>query len=213
MSFCSSSSCPSSPRLQAREQAQKRQPVDGLDGKCKCFVSKEEECSWRDISTEFDRPLNEGDCMPVQPLPVSEAKLVKHPHSLAENSTRTSKSAVTPMISSNPEEIERCIDDLPQHRNAKNSRTHDSSAKLFKSCMLQTHLVNKISSELRYYKSDYQPFTGIIIHRTGGKMVKILDLDDHSAHSRHVDQLKVNEGGDSNFGFDHSLINPDSVEN
>ncbi|VDQ00056.1 unnamed protein product [Trichobilharzia regenti] len=47
----------------------------------------------------------------------------------------------------------------------------------------------------------------------GNRMVKILDIEDHSVHNRHLDQVKINEVGRSNYNFNDSATNPDFVDN
>lgn len=45
-----------------------------------------------------------------------------------------------------------------------------------------------------------------------GRMVKILEINNYSFRKRYIEQVKIDELGDSNYKFDHSLTNPDSVE-
>ncbi|VDQ13615.1 unnamed protein product [Trichobilharzia regenti] len=44
-------------------------------------------------------------------------------------------------------------------------------------------------------------------------MVKILDIENHSIHNKHVDQVKINAVGRSDYNFNDSAINPDFVDN
>lgn len=54
---------------------------------------------------------------------------------------------------------------------------------------------------------------GIIIQRMDIRIVKILDLYNHSVHRKQIDQMKINEVSDFYFNFDDSLINLNSIEN
>ncbi|VDQ11704.1 unnamed protein product [Trichobilharzia regenti] len=45
------------------------------------------------------------------------------------------------------------------------------------------------------------------------RTVKILDIEDHSVHNRHLDQVKMNEVGRSSCNFNDSATNPDFVDN
>ncbi|VDQ02607.1 unnamed protein product [Trichobilharzia regenti] len=47
----------------------------------------------------------------------------------------------------------------------------------------------------------------------GNRMVKILDIEDHSVHNRQLDQVKINEVGRSGYNFNDSATNPDFVDN
>ncbi|VDP97866.1 unnamed protein product [Trichobilharzia regenti] len=46
----------------------------------------------------------------------------------------------------------------------------------------------------------------------GNRVVKLLGIKDHSVHNRHLDQLKINEVGRSNYNFNYSVNNPDFVD-
>ncbi|VDQ08326.1 unnamed protein product [Trichobilharzia regenti] len=47
----------------------------------------------------------------------------------------------------------------------------------------------------------------------GNRMVEILDTEDHSVHNRHLDQVRINEVGRSDYNFNDSATNPDFVDN
>ncbi|VDQ11150.1 unnamed protein product [Trichobilharzia regenti] len=47
----------------------------------------------------------------------------------------------------------------------------------------------------------------------GNRMVKILDIGDHSVHNRHLDQVRINEVGRSDCNFNDSATDPDFVDN
>ncbi|VDQ04101.1 unnamed protein product [Trichobilharzia regenti] len=47
----------------------------------------------------------------------------------------------------------------------------------------------------------------------GNRMVKILDIEDHSVHNRHLDQVKINEVGLSDYNFNELAATPALVYN
>ncbi|VDQ16783.1 unnamed protein product [Trichobilharzia regenti] len=47
----------------------------------------------------------------------------------------------------------------------------------------------------------------------GNRMVKILDFEDNSVHNRHLDQVRINEVGRSDYDYNDSTTNPDCVDN
>ncbi|CAH8848937.1 unnamed protein product [Trichobilharzia szidati] len=98
------------------------------------------------------------------------------------------------MSPKNFDELERCVDNfLLQYRNVEYTSTHEIPAKLFKSRILRKHLMST-TSDVHYYRgNDYRPSVGIILQKLGNRMVKILDIEDHSIHNRHLDQVKINE--------------------
>ncbi|VDP42043.1 unnamed protein product [Schistosoma margrebowiei] len=52
------------------------------------------------------------------------------------------------------------------------------------------------SAEVTYYRgNDLRPSTGIVLKNVGKSMVRILDINDLSTHSRHVDQIQFQEPG------------------
>nr|CAH8820156.1 unnamed protein product [Trichobilharzia regenti] len=106
---------------------------------------------------------------------------------------------------------------LHMHRlrllNAEHTSTRESPAKLFKSRILKKHLMST-TSNVHYYKgNDYRPSVGIILQKMGNRVVKILDIKDHSVHNRHLDKVTINEVGRSNYYFNDSANNPDFVDN
>ncbi|VDQ03660.1 unnamed protein product [Trichobilharzia regenti] len=109
----------------------------------------------------------------------------------------------------NFDELERCVDKfLLQYRDEEHTSTHESPAKLFKSRILRKHLMS-MTSDVHYYKgNDYRPSVGIILQTMGNRMVKILNIEDHSVHNRHQDQVKIKEGGRSDYDFTDYATNP-----
>nr|CAH8833794.1 unnamed protein product [Trichobilharzia regenti] len=96
---------------------------------------------------------------------------------------------------------------------AEHTSTRESSAKPFKSRILKKHLMS-MTSNVHYYKgNDYGPSVGIILQKMGNRVMKILDIKDHSVHNRHLDKLTINEVGRSNYYFNDSVTNPDFVDN
>uniref|UniRef100_A0AA85IZG0 Uncharacterized protein n=1 Tax=Trichobilharzia regenti TaxID=157069 RepID=A0AA85IZG0_TRIRE len=70
------------------------------------------------------------------------------------------------------------------------------------------------TSDVHYYRgNDYRPSIGIILQRMGNGMVKILDIEDNSVHNRHLDQVRINEVGRSDYDCNDSATNPDFVDN
>nr|CAH8846258.1 unnamed protein product [Trichobilharzia regenti] len=118
------------------------------------------------------------------------------------------------MSPQNFDELERCVDNfLLQYRHAEHTSTHESPAKLFKSRILKKHLMST-TSNVHYCKgNDYRPSLGIILQRMGNRMVKILDIKDHSVHNRHLDKVTINEVGRSDYNINNSVTNPDFVDN
>nr|CAH8843414.1 unnamed protein product [Trichobilharzia regenti] len=47
----------------------------------------------------------------------------------------------------------------------------------------------------------------------GNRVVKILDIKDHSVHNGHLDKVTINEVGRSNYNIIDSANNPDFVDN
>ena len=157
----------------------------------------------------FNNWLTHMDCRHLYTAP-------RHPQStgLAENFVRTLRSAIASMSRKNFDELERCVDNfLLQYRNAKHISTHESPAKLFKSRILRMRLTSMTSDVLYYRGNGYRPSVGIIQQKMGNRMVKILDIEDQSVHNRHVDQVKINEVGRSDYDFNDSATNPDFVDN
>ncbi|VDP96759.1 unnamed protein product [Trichobilharzia regenti] len=64
-----------------------------------------------------------------------------------------------------------------------------------------------------YRENEYRPSVGSILQKVENRMLKILDIEDHSFHNRHLDQLRINEVGRSDYNFNDSLTNPDFVDN
>ncbi|CAH8523812.1 unnamed protein product [Schistosoma curassoni] len=77
------------------------------------------------------------------------------------------------------------------------------------------------SAEVTYYRgNDLRPSTGIVLKNVGKSMVRILDIDDLSTHSRHVDQIQFQEPGESvpisivnSNANEHILDNTESLSN
>nr|CAH8830390.1 unnamed protein product [Trichobilharzia regenti]CAH8830393.1 unnamed protein product [Trichobilharzia regenti] len=140
----------------------------------------------------------------------------RHPQSngLAENFVRTLRSAIASMSPQNLDELERCVDNfLLQYRNAEHTSTHESPAKLFKSRILRKHLMSTTSDVHYYTGNDYRPSVEIILQRMGNRTVKILDIEDNSVHNRHLDQVRINEVGRSDYDYNDSATNPDFLDN
>nr|CAH8824966.1 unnamed protein product [Trichobilharzia regenti] len=97
--------------------------------------------------------------------------------------------------------------------NAEHTSTRESPAKLFKSRILKKHLMST-TSNVHYYKgNNYRPSVGIILQKMGNRVVKILDIKDHSVHNGHLDKVTINEVGRSNYNIIDSANNPDFVDN
>ncbi|VDQ00921.1 unnamed protein product, partial [Trichobilharzia regenti] len=94
--------------------------------------------------------------------------------------------------------------------NAEHTSTHESPAKLFKSRILRKHLMSTTSNVHYYKRNDYRPSVGIILQKMGNRIVKILNIEDHSVHKRYLDQVKINEVDHTNYNFNDSATNPDS---
>nr|CAH8860592.1 unnamed protein product [Trichobilharzia regenti] len=106
---------------------------------------------------------------------------------------------------------------LHMHRlrlsNAEHTSTRESPAKRFKSRILKKHLMST-TSNVHYYKgNNYRPSVGIILQKMGNRVVKILDIKDHSVHNGHLDKVTINEVGRSNYNIIDSANNPDFVDN
>ncbi|VDQ17248.1 unnamed protein product [Trichobilharzia regenti] len=70
------------------------------------------------------------------------------------------------------------------------------------------------TSDVHYYRgNDYRPSVGIILQRMGNRMGKILDIEDNSVHNRHLDQMRINEVGCSDYNFKDSATNLDFADN
>ncbi|VDQ09262.1 unnamed protein product [Trichobilharzia regenti] len=105
---------------------------------------------------------------------------------------------------------------LDMHRlrllNAEHTSTHGSPADIQIS-NLRKHLMST-TSDVHYYRgNDYRPCIGIILQRMGNRMMKILDIEDHSVHNRHLDQVRINEVGLFDYNVNDSATNPDFVDN
>ncbi|VDP90572.1 unnamed protein product [Echinostoma caproni] len=129
--------------------------------------------------------LNSVSCQHVLTPP-------QHPQSngAAENFVRTLKSAIASLNPSTFDELDRGVDNfLMQYRNAVHSTTGHSPAKLFKSRVLRTNLLRLESAEVVYRPgTDLRPSRGIVLDNMGQRVCRILDLDDGTAHRRHVGQ-------------------------
>nr|CAH8868306.1 unnamed protein product [Trichobilharzia regenti] len=81
---------------------------------------------------------------------------------------------------------------LHMHRlrllNAEHTSTRESPAKLFKSRILKKHLMSTTSNVHYYIGNDYRPSVGIVLQKMGNRVVKILDIKDHSVHNGHLDK-------------------------
>ncbi|VDQ04701.1 unnamed protein product [Trichobilharzia regenti] len=118
------------------------------------------------------------------------------------------------MSPKNFDELERCVDNsLLQYRNWDHTNAHEIPPRLFKSRILQTYLMTTTSDIHYYRRSDYRPSVGIILQNMGNRMVKMLVIENRSVHNRHLDQVKINEVGRSDYNFKDSATNPDFVDN
>ncbi|VDP52514.1 unnamed protein product [Schistosoma curassoni] len=119
-------------------------------------------------------------------------------------------------------ELERGVDTfLLQYRNARHSGTKETPAKLLKGRILRPNMRCLESAEVTYYRgNDLRPSTGIVLKNVGKSMVRILDINDLSTHSRHVDQEQFQEPGGSvpilvvnSNANEHILDNTESLSN
>nr|CAH8854168.1 unnamed protein product [Trichobilharzia regenti] len=115
------------------------------------------------------------------------------------------------------EQLNKIEELLHMHRlrlvNPEHTSSCGSPAKLFKSRILKKHLMST-TSNVHYYKdNNYRPSVGIILQKMGNRVVKILDIKDHSVHNGHLDKVTINEVGRSNYYFNDSANNPDFVDN
>ncbi|VDP74812.1 unnamed protein product [Schistosoma curassoni] len=77
------------------------------------------------------------------------------------------------------------------------------------------------SAEVTYYRgNDLRLSTGIVLKNVGKSMVRILDINYLSTHSRHVDQIQFQEPGESlsisvvnSSSNEHILNNTESLSN
>ncbi|VDP03014.1 unnamed protein product [Schistosoma curassoni] len=77
------------------------------------------------------------------------------------------------------------------------------------------------SAEVTYYcGNDLRPSTGIVLKNVRKSMIRILDINDLSAHNRHVDQIQFQEQGESvpisvvnSNGNEYILDNTESFSN
>ena len=121
----------------------------------------------------------------------------RHPQSngLAENFVKTLKAAISSMQHSTFTELDRSIDNfLMQYRNADQATTGKSPVVWFKGRKLNTSFQCLKSGEVHFFKgNDFRPSRGLILGRSGNRMVTILDVTDLSSHRRHVDQIRFDE--------------------
>nr|CAH8867480.1 unnamed protein product [Trichobilharzia regenti] len=115
------------------------------------------------------------------------------------------------------EQLNKIEELLHMHRlrlvNPEHTSSCESPAKLFKSRILKKHLMST-TSNVHYYKgNNYRPSVGIILQKMGNRVVKILDIKDHSVHNGHLDKVTINEVGRSNYNIIDSANNPDFVDN
>ncbi|VDQ00611.1 unnamed protein product [Trichobilharzia regenti] len=97
--------------------------------------------------------------------------------------------------------------------NAEHTSTHESTAKLMKSRIFRKHLMST-TSDVHYYRgNDYRPSVEIILQKMRNRMVKILDIKDHSLHNRHLNKLTINEVSRSSYNNNDPVTNPDFVDN
>ncbi|VDP83354.1 unnamed protein product [Schistosoma curassoni] len=77
------------------------------------------------------------------------------------------------------------------------------------------------SAEVTYYRgNDLRPSTGIVLKNVGKAVVRVLDINDLSTHSQHVDQIQFQEPGESvpipvvnSNANEHTLDNTESLSN
>ncbi|VDP61889.1 unnamed protein product [Schistosoma curassoni] len=147
--------------------------------------------------------VQSNDTTPKPIIPYPTTNTYDDTSKVSENKLKIMRSgrttAIDSIAASTFNELERGVDTiLLQYRNTRHSVTKETPSKLLKGRILRLNMRSLESAEVTYCRgNDLRPFTCIVLKNVGKSMVRILDINDLSTHSRHVDQIKFQEPGES----------------